>query len=348
DASTADAATDGAATLGKPTDPVSADAVGASAHADVSGSRTSAQMSDLRVLGFPGVALTSVLPIEELKTDPTVLRVEDATSRTDQKIAGGALVVAASSKLTGVSLVGGLVKIGSIVSTSTATDDGHGKRTSVADIEVQGVTVGGLPAQITEDGLVLSSPTNLGPAKQQILQGSNQLLQALGVRISLLDNVESTDDGTGLARAEAPGVLLEVNTDVSGVPPVFGPFGDIDLTGHYVGTIQLGMSGAAAGASNFDDEVIPPADVSFDVPSDAGFAPADTGVVDTGTAPVADVPAATDEPEGSAQPQQLIRRVVDRFGGRLGLVYLAFAFTVLGLCLVPRLTLPARFPGPRS
>ena len=30
------------------------------------------------------------------------------------------------------------------------------------------------------------------------------------------------------------------------------------------------------------------------------------------------------------------------------LLYLAFGFAVLGLCLVPRLTLPARLPGTRS
>jgi hypothetical protein len=346
-ASQSDMSTDGAMALGKPTDPVSADATGATAHAAADGARTSAQVNDLRVLGLPGVDVTTVLPIDELKVDPTIVRVENAVSRTNQRIDAGALVSTAQSKLSGVALVGGLVQIGSIVSTSTATDDGHGKRTSVADIEVDGVTVAGIPAKITEDGLVLSSAANLGPAKQQIQQGANQLLQALGVRISLLDNVETTDDGTGLARAEAPGVLLEVSTEANGAPPVFGPFGDIDLNGKYIGTVQLGMSGAAAGASNFDDEIIPPADVSFDVPVDAGFVPTDSGVVDD-SAPLADVPAAQEQPERSAQPQQLIRRVVDRFGGRLGLVYLAFAFTVLGLCLVPRLTLPARFPGPRS
>jgi hypothetical protein len=344
DASTADAATDGAATFGKPTDPVSADAVGASAHADVDGTRTSAQMTDLRVLGMPGVSLTSILPIEELQVDPTVLRIESATSRTEQRIDQGALVVTAQSKLAGVSALGGLLRIGSIVSTSTATDDGEGKRTAAADIEVSGVTLGGSPAQITEDGLVVGSPAGAGPIKHQVQQAANQLLATLGARISVLDNVEIADDGTGLARAQAPGVLIEVSTRADGTPPVPGPLGDIDLNGEYVGTIQLGASGAAAGATNFEDEVAPPAtDVAFEVPTDAGFAPGDLGVPDSASV----LPEAPTGPGESADApaEQYLRRVVDTFGGRVGLLYLAFGLSVLGLCLVPRFTLPARLPG---
>ena len=348
DASKPDASSDGATALGKPTDPISGNAGGATAHAALDGSRTSAQMNDLRVLGMPGVAVTSVLPIDELKVDPTVLRVENAVSRTDQRIDAGKLVVKAESKLTGVRMIGGLVQIGSIVSTSTATDDGQGKRTAVADIEVSGVTVAGFPAQITEEGLVLASPTGLGPIKQQVQQGANQLLTTLGVRISLLDNVQQPDDGTGQARAEAPGVLVEMKTRADGAPPVPGPLGDIDLNGEYVGTMQLGMSGASAGASNFDDEFVPAPidDFSTDVPvGDSGFVTDDLGGVEPG-APVDD-PGSSSDPSSGSEDQQMLRRVVDKFGGRMGLLYLAFGFTVLGLCVMPRLTLPARLPGAR-
>ena len=346
DASTADVATDGSVTLGKPTDPISADAVGASAHADVDGSRTSAQLKDLRVLGLPGVSLTSILPIDELEVDPTVLRVESATSRTDQRIEGGVLVVTGRSTLSGVRALGGLLRIGSIVSTSTTTDDGHGKRTAAADIEVSGVTVAGSPASITEDGLVVGSPSGTAPIQQQVQQAANQLLSTLGVRVSLLENVETADDGTGLARAQAPGVLIEVATQAEGAPPVPGPLGDIDLNGEYVGTIQLGASGASAGSTTFDDEVAvaPPVAPAFDVPADPGLGP-----VDAGLGPEA--PVTDDVPPQSttfgAPTQEYLRSVVDTFGGRVGLLYLSFGLTVLGLCLVPRFTLPARLPGLR-
>jgi hypothetical protein len=345
DASKSDASTDGSTALGQPTDPVSAEAVGAIAHAALDGSWTKAQLADLKVLGFPGVSLTSVLPVEDLVLDPSILRIGSATSRTDQRIGSGGLVTTATSELSGVRLVGGLVRIGSIVSTSTATDDGAGKRTSAADIEVSGVTVAGFPAQITEDGLVLGSPGGLGPIRQQVQQAANQLLASLGVRISLLDNVEEPDDGTGLARAQAPGVLLEVKTRADGAPPVPGPLGDIDLNGEYIGTIQLGASGASAGATSFEDEVIAPIDPAFDQPVVGGeFVPSDLSTPD---ASAAEPPAAPPSDPSSEPSQQYLKLVVDRFGGRMGLLYLAFAFTVLGLCLVPRLTLPARLPGVR-
>lgn len=347
DASRADAATDGGVALGAPTDPVSADAVGATASAGPGGSRTSAQLSDLRVLGLPGVSLTSVLPIDELQVDPTVLRIEDATSRTDQRIEGGTLVVTAQSKLSGIRAVGGLIEIGSIVSTSTASDDGRGTRGAEATIEVSGLTVAGFPAQLGDRGLVVGSPSGSGPIQQQVQQAANQLLATLGVRMSLLETVETLDDGTGLARAQAPGILIEVTTEAVGLPPVPGPLGDVDLNGEYVGTVALGASGAAAGSTTFEDEPPPPpvVDAAPVAPVDPGSATFDpvTPVVD---APATDTTAAP-APVVSAPSEQVLRRIVDTFGGGLALLYVAFSLAVLGLCLLPRLTLPARLPGLR-
>jgi hypothetical protein len=236
-------------------------------------------------------------------------------------------------------------------STSRSTDDGKGTRTAAADLEVSGVTVAGLPAQITEDGLVVGSPAGgLGPLKQQLQTAVNQLVEALGVRVTVLGTEQTLDDGTGLARATAEGLLIEISLNADGLPSVPGPLGDIDLNGTYVGSIQLGNSGAAAGAANFDDEV--PTDIAPEVPFDSG----DGGVLDgslTGDLPALDQPTADSAPEQAVAPvaddePDLIRRITDPFGGRLGLLYLAFMFSVLGLCVVPRLTLPARLPGTPS
>jgi hypothetical protein len=357
--SDADVNTPGAFAFGKSTDPISGDAGSARAHAAPDGSSTHAQVSDFRVLGLPGIDFTTVLPVDQLKVDPTVIGIGNATSTTDQRIDHGVLVVTSEAKLSGVKLVGGLVKIGAIVSTSTATDDGHGKRTAVADTEVTGVTVAGFPAKITEDGLVIMSPAGgLGPIKQQVQKAANQLLDALGVKLSLLDNVETKDDGTGLARAQAPGLYLEINTTLAGTPPVPAPppLGQLDLNGDYVGFIQLASTGAAAGASNFEDEVIPPVvEPPVDGSGDGGFVPSDDGGDitsgdDSGaiTAPETSTDLAAPTPTPDTGTDTVLTGVIDTFGGRLGLLYLAFAFTVLGLCIVPRLTLPARLPGPRS
>ena len=138
--------------LGKATDPISADAGGASAHAAPDSSTTKAALSNLRVLGLPGINAIPLLPIQQLQLDPSVAVIGNATATTDQRITNGKLVVTSDSTLSGVKLVGGLINIGAIHSTSTITDDANGHRTSDASLQVSGVTVGGVPAQITDKG----------------------------------------------------------------------------------------------------------------------------------------------------------------------------------------------------
>jgi hypothetical protein len=348
DASSPSQATDGGTSLGNPNDAVSAQAISATAHAAADGSRTTATVQGLRVLGLPALGTLSFLPLQELQLDPSVLAVESASSRTDQRIDAGVLVVDAESVLSGVKLVGGLVRIGSIRSHSHVTDDAKGTRTADATLEVSGVTVGGVPAQITDQGLVLGSPAG-GPLQQQLQTVLNQLLEALRIKVTLLDAQETKDDGQGRAVASAGGLLIEVAADAQGLPTLPGPLGDIDPNGTYVGSIQLGSTAAAGGATTFAVEETPP----VDVPVDPGFeVPVDGGLsFDDGGVPI-DVPP-TDggvaaPPTTSPPAPELIRSLTDLFGGRMGLLYLAFSFAVLGLCVAPRLTLPARFPGPRS
>jgi hypothetical protein len=305
-------------------------------------------VADLKVLGLPGINLVPLLPIDQLKIDPAVARVGQAKSTTDQRITDDKLVVTADSVLSGVDLMGGLIHLGSIHSTSTVTDDGQGKRTSTAKLEVGGVTVGGLPAEITADGITVgTSATPLGPLALQTARTLNQLLGALGVKIALLPTTHTTNDGNGQAVASAAGLLLEITLNASGLPAVPGPLGDMDLNGSYVGTLQLGYTGASGGASAFGEDtttggtdeggVLPP-----DLGDQGGFGFGDTGGVDLSPVPTPSpaAPAVT-PPSGN----HLVRSLGDGFDDRIGLLYLAFAFMVLALCLVPRLTLPARLPG---
>jgi hypothetical protein len=348
DASAPDKSTLGSVQLGKPTDPISADAVLAKAHAAADASTTQAVIGNLRVLGLPAIDAIPLIPIQELQLDPSVAVIGNASSTTDQRITDGKLVVQADSTLSGVKLVGGLIHIGAIHSTSKITDDANGKRTADASLEVSGVTVGGIPAQITHDGIVLgTSTTPLGPILEQVQVALEQVLSSLGVKIALLDTQKTTDDGNGQAVASAGGLLLELGLNVQGAPTVPGPLGDIDLSGVYKGNIQLGYTGASGAASNFDPDALPPADTSppTDV-SDIGGTGIDIGGtgLDVG-APSPSLPApAVKPPTGRG----LVRALTDPFDDRLGLLYLAFAFTVLGLCILPRLTVPPRLPGSRS
>jgi hypothetical protein len=306
-------------------------------------------MEALRVLGLPALGPLELLPREQLELDTSVLTVDSATSRTDQRIEQGVLVVDAESVLNGVRLIGGLIRIGSIRSISRVTDDAAGTRTADASLQVTGMTVGGVPAQLTDDGLVLGDPSGgTGPLQQQLQNALNQLLEALRIKITTLDIERTLDDGTGQAVASAGGLLIEVAADAQQLPTVPGPLGDIDPNGTYVGSIQLGNTAAAGGATNFEVEELPPVEVP-----DLGELPFDTGAgLDAGggvdlPAPTADEQAGpTDQPQPAAQ--ELVRVLTDPFGGRLGVLYLAFMFAVLGLCLMPRFTVPARLAGPRS
>ena len=344
DSSLHDKATTGSLQLGRLADPVSADAISAKAHADVDSATSTAVIEDLRVLGLPGLGVLSLLPIEQLQLDPTVATIAGGSAKTNQRIdEAGHLVVQSDATLSGVNLVGGLVHIGSIVSSSKITDDGNGKRTSDASFELGGVTVGGIPAQITEKGLVLGSPAGAsGPIQQQLQDALQQLLGGLGVKLSLLPNVESTDD-KGQAVASAAGILLEISLNVQGAPTVPGPLGDIDLSGTYVGNVRLGATEASGAASTFGPDGAP-TEPGGEVITDGGGDFTGDGGLAVGPA----TPPSPGAPRTPSKPTAATSTPVDLFGGRLELLYLAFALAVLGLCITPRLALPARLPGPRS
>jgi hypothetical protein len=126
--------------------------------------------------------------------------------------------------------------------------------------------------------------------------------------------------------------------------------GSLDPNGTYTGSFLLGATSVLGLAASFPVEVI------ADVPVDAGFAgpglTADAGATDdlgmpTEVAAPA-LPGAPGASDSSAQKALRARLLGGIFGDRLELVYLALMFAVLGLCIVPRLTVPARLPGTRS
>lgn len=350
-----DGQTQGSVELGAPTDPVSARALRAVAHAALDASTTDVAMADVRVLGFPAAGPTGLpapLPGGD-DLDDTVVVIQSAVSETTQTIdEAGRLVVRSESVLDGVRLLGGLVRIGTIHSTSRILDDGQGGKERDAALTVQDVTVAGLPARITDEGLVLGSPTGAeGPLRQQLTGPVRELLAQLGVRITTLDVEHGTDD-SGLAFARSGGVMVEFDVDVQGVPVLPGPQGDVDPNGLYTGVIVLGETGASGLAAHIEDPVFTPGDPSGPIPDIASglggagsvggsLSPADAGVDDL-------VVAGGDEAAGPA-PASDGRRIVSigevLAAGRVELVYLAFTLLTLAVCLGPRFVLPARFSG---
>ncbi len=350
DALEPDGVTSGSLALGAPGDPVSGNAVGAKAHAAEDASTTDAAIQDLRVLG------PVPLPIPGLELDTSVLTIDSATSRTDQRILGGSLVVNAEATLSGVRMIGGLLEIGSLRSVSRVTDDAAGERKVTATLEVSGVTVGGQPAQITDKGLVLGGPASDGPLAQQAQAGLNEVLADLGVRVTVLP-FEQEIDREGAGVAGVGGLLVEFTRDIQDLPvlPVPPPLGPTDPNGKYSGSILLGSTGALGSAVTFPVTVadpVAPVDPGLEIGSAEPFQ-ADGAFGGAITAPVAPAPApasASARPAAPERPadEELARFIGGLFGDRIGLVYLAMCFAVLALCVAPRITLPARLPGPRT
>ncbi len=348
-----DASTQGSIALGSAGDPVSGGAARATAHAGEDATTTDAVIQDLAVLGLPDIG-SLVPPLADLDLDASLLRVDSATSRTRQTIVDGTLKVDAEATLSGVRLVGGLIRLGSVRSASHVSDDANGTRTADASLEVSGVTVAGMPAQVTDQGAVVVTPgSGSGPlaGAQQVLL--NELLRALDVRISTLEIQEDLDE-EGAAVASVGGLLIDFSRAVEGLPT-----DGADLNGVYTGSIQLGRTGVVGAAFSFPVEEAP-AEASAEVPpgdiasgsGDGGFV--DSGSFDPGTlgagAPAVVPPTAViaaPTPDRGPPPQQLARVLGDLFGDRLGLLYLALMFSVLSVCVLPPLTLPARLPGAR-
>ena len=349
DSFTSDSSATGSMALGQPGDPVSGSSASATSHAAEDATTTDAVVQDLTVLGLPDPG-SLVPPLSGLEFDTAVFRVDNAASRTRQEILKGSLIVRAESTMSGVRLIGGVMEIASLKSVSKVVDDGQGTRTVSANLDISGVTVAGVPAKITDKGLVLASPSGSGPLAQQQQAQANGLIQELGLEARVLP-FEADEDREGVGAASVGGVQIEFARDLSGLPSIPGPVGDLDPNGTYTGSFLLGPTAALGVAATF-----PLAEVPV-VPVDPGTAA--PGVTDgslSGGEEVAlpedvavpdqpDAPAAPDPSEQRALRTRLLGGVFD---DRLAMVDLALVLTVLGVCIAPRLTLPARLPGPRS
>jgi hypothetical protein len=149
-------------------------------------------------LGGPLVDLGAVeVHVDEQRTAPSTLRAE------------------ATSTLSGISLLGGLVRIASVETRASARLDGATASADQPTVEVAGVTVAGIPAAITERGLTLagsSSPLGalLAPLTDPLLQ------QGLAIRLA---PSERHVDGT-TAGAKSGGLSIEVTSAYQGYPVV--------------------------------------------------------------------------------------------------------------------------------
>jgi hypothetical protein len=123
----------------------------------------------------------------------------------------------ATSDVGGVALLGGLVTIGSVTSTATATSDGTTGSGS-ASTEVAGVAVLGQATSIGSKGLVIPElPGSLGIAVQPLVQNAlSQVVSALGLTVTELPSTQQAN-GAGYT-ATSGGLSISIDPPSSAAP----------------------------------------------------------------------------------------------------------------------------------
>jgi hypothetical protein len=237
----------------------------------------------------------------------------------------------AQSDVSDVKLLGGLIDIGSIASSATATSDGT-TGTGSSTTHVGAITVLGQPASIGSDGLVLPKFANsLGPLTGPVVQNAiSQVISGMGLTITEFPGTE-TAKGAGYT-ATSGGVSIGIDPPSSAAPileqagSLLAPFFPAQaaivptLPGLLQGftlTITLGRANASANAApafsnnfNFTPPPLPssgsnlpssslpttPA-VSATVPVQSSPVPSNSGATSSGSqspavAPITPAPAA--------------------------------------------------------
>jgi hypothetical protein len=286
--------------------------------------------------------------------------------------AAGELVATATSTVHGASLLGGAVKISSIVATSSYTTDGMRIKKHTQNVTVSGVTAGGMPATIDQNGISVNGAGTGKPAIDAVNTALQNLLASANTHIRLLAPTTSSKAGqvpAGLdsgalgaacTNGEADGVQLYQQLDASKVPE--GQLFFLSVTMGSACTDATVMPGAAAGAAPSVPAVtVPPLPASagggLGGPSGSSGSlsgPSGSTQVTSGSSggavPLASGPVAASAPAASAGGA-LRRLEADLAGhgitGRFSLLYLAFVLAFVGLALGVLPFLSPRLPHQR-
>ena len=198
-----------------------------------------------------------------------IVTVRSMTASTTQRFVGSALQSDATTELSGVSLLGGMIDIGSIVTTSHATGDGAAVHDQKNDVTVSGVTVAGVPATIGSGGITVSGQGTGSGGLDALNSALQQALAAAGADVTLVGvTAKPPQPLSGCGGSQADGVFLHTATNVQDVPLA----GDI-----YNGDYTLGSSCASVTAANPGGALPGAGGTLPGAPATGGLAPASTG-----------------------------------------------------------------------
>jgi hypothetical protein len=362
DSTTPDARTDGSQAIGTDA-PITITTTSAIAHADRTSDHSDAVIGSVNVVGVPAVGASALsfrrqsasilngplaaAAVKAQASDNSTLHIDSAVAHTKQIYdTKGALVVTASSALQGVSLAGGTVEIDQIKSDAMSRTNGSDITEHSEHLTLSGVTVAGQPASIDQTGVhVGGSSTSAKPLTDAL----NRALSAMGATISLSSVGGTADTASSLksATSEAQGLTFYVERLLA-IP---------NLTDTYFATFTLGVAGANAAAA--------PTDQSAGEPGGIGGIPDTSGVLGSAATagtegtPGSFTPGTPGTPGGSFSSSTPGRRptVARKSVGsgvsqleadlagftmahKFELLYLAFAFAFVGVCLSSRLLVP--------
>jgi hypothetical protein len=356
-----DVRTDGSQVIGSGF-PLTVVTTTAAAHADRNYVGSDTVVGTVNVVGTSGLVPSSVAfrrsaagifggplaaaAVKAQDTDNSTLHIDSAVAHTKQTWdTDGALLVKASTTLKGVSLLGGAIHIGAIDSNSTSRTDGRGIATHDEHFTLSGVTVGGQPASIDETGVHIGGSSS---SAQPLTDALNTLLKSAGASIKLASTSgEVEDQNPKQVSSEADGLIFHIEQFLN-IP------NNVDT---YFANFTLGVAGTQAVAASDRGSAPPESDASI-----GGV----TGPSDTGSSgsPASEVPGTftpgTPGSPGTSGSFSSTGRnprtsVLGRRGAlsqleaelagfgiahRFELVYLAFAFAFVGVCLSSRLLVP--------
>jgi flagellar basal body rod protein FlgC len=300
--------------------------------------------------------------VKPAATDGAVAQVSSSESHTKQSFAPNdpsTLIVHAETRLSDVDLLGGMIHVDSILTTSDYQANDHGTDKHVDHVTVHGVTAGGQPATIDQNGVTVGTTTQGGPILDAINSALQTALQASGSQVRLVGDTTNPPQpigGTGCGKAEADGLSLHLQADASQVPAGDLYFTDLtlgsactaattssqlasDLGG--VGGTDVGGGGSSTGAAGSSDQ-------GAALASSSGL-PATPGTPATPGSLATSAPGRGATHVGSRGGSGFFGEIIDQalVAHRLDSVYLAFTLAFAGLLLGARLLLPARLPRGR-
>jgi hypothetical protein len=308
----------------------------------------------LRVAALPGSdnpggvpAPPGILPKPpaDAAPDPSLVDVGSVESNTANSWDGPTLVSHAETRLTNVTILGGLMTIDSIVSTAESRFTSGQDPVGGSSTTVQGVKVNGQGVSLGSDGVSSGSNNEGDPSA---LNQALQALQSSGLTVRLLDATQGVD-ANGFMAASAPGVAIEYSHPIDN--PVSPPCLNSTLcVGNGSGNYFVITNLASVSAKSLAHDITHNASTSVSHSSSAlGSLPSvapTSGTKPSGftggavSAPAPPPPSALAAPSDDSASQNAGFLGIDP--GKVRFLYLAFTLGALGACLGPGLLTPAR------